>query len=189
VPLKLRPISYLVLGMVRFGATSGYAIKKAADAGTSTFWPTSLAQVYPELAKLEGGGLLVRSDDSHGARSRALYELTEAGEAALLDWLRSPREAPPRMRNEGMLRMFFADALPKQDQLKVLRRQRRRILTLKEHLFDGDLRAAARAIDEGEMRYPILLGDYGEDWLDFTHEWLGRLETKLEQELEEESSD
>lgn len=183
VPLKLRPISYLVLGMVRFGATSGYAIKKAADAGTSAFWPTSLAQVYPELARLEEAGLLNRSDDSHGARSRARYELTEQGEKALLTWLRSSREAPPQMRFEGMLRAFFADALPKQEQLEMLRRQRRQLMSIKEHMFDGDLRAAAKAIDAGEMHWPIVLGDYGEDMLDFTHEWLGRLEARLEKEI------
>lgn len=182
--MKLRTISFLILGMVRFGATSGYAIKKAADAGTSAFWPTSLAQVYPELARLEEAGLLVRSDDSHGARSRARYELTEQGEEALLAWLRSSHESsPPQLRYEGMLRSFFADALPKQDQLELLRRQRQLVRNVKEHMFDGDLRAAAKAIDAGEMSFPIVLGDYAEDMLDFTYEWLGRLEEKLEGEL------
>ena len=169
--------------MVRFGATSGYAIKKAADAGTSAFWPTSLAQIYPELARLEEAGLLIRHDDSHGARSRSSYELTDAGEEALLAWLRSPVEAPPQLRSEGMLRGFFADALPKDEQLAVLRRQRERILEVKAHLFDGDLRAAAKAIDAGEMRYPILLGDWGEAVLDFTSEWMQRLEAELEEEI------
>jgi DNA-binding PadR family transcriptional regulator len=186
--MKLRTISYLVLGMVRFGATSGYAIKKAADAGTSTFWPTSLAQVYPELARLEEAGLLTRSDDSQGARSRARYALTDKGEEALLSWLRSPREDPPTLRSEGMLRAFFADALPKQEQLEMLRRQRRQLIAVKEHLFDGDLRAAAKAIDSGEMRYPILLGDWSEDVLDFTYEWLGGLEEKLEAEIAAETN-
>lgn len=181
--MKLRPISYLVLGMVRFGATSGYAIKKAADAGTKAFWPVSLSQVYPELAKLESHGLLARHDDPQGGRSRASYELTEAGEEALLAWLRSPVEAPPQLRYEGMLRAFFADALPKEDQLALLRRQRERIRDVKKHLFDGDLRAAAKAIDAGVMRSPIMLGDWGEDVLDFTQEWLGRLEAKLEEEI------
>ena len=185
--VKLRPISYLVLGMVRFGATSGYAIKKAADAGTKAFWPTSLAQVYPELGRLEEAGLLHRSDDSQGARSRARYELTDRGEGALLAWLRSPREAPPTMRFEGMLRAFFADALPKWEQLDLLRRQRQLVLDVKAHMFDGDLRAAAKAIDAGDMRYPIMLGDWGEDVLDFTYEWLGRVEAKLEEELSAQS--
>lgn len=180
--MKLRPISYLVLGMVRFGATSGYAIKKAADAGTNAFWPTSLAQVYPELSRLEEAGMLSRDDDSHGARSRARYALTGKGEEVLLAWLRSPREAAPQVRMEGLLRMFFADALPKEEQLELLQRQRQRVLAFKEHLFDGDLRGAAKAIDAGEMRYPILLGDYGEDVLDFTYEWLGSLQARFEEE-------
>jgi PadR family transcriptional regulator, regulatory protein AphA len=181
--MQLRPVSYLVLGMVRFGATSGYAIKKAADAGTNAFWPTSLAQIYPELARLESGGLLIRHDDSQGARSRSSYELTEAGEEALLAWLRSPVEAPPQMRSEGMLRGFFADALPKEDQLAVLQRQRQRIKEVKENLYAGDLRAAAKAIDAGEMRYPIVLGTWGEGVLDFTYEWMGELEAQLEEEI------
>jgi DNA-binding PadR family transcriptional regulator len=187
--VKLRPVSYLVLGMVRFGATSGYAIKKAADASTTNIWPTSLAQVYPELAKLEGAGYLNRRDDSHGARSRAAYELTETGEETLLAWLRSPVEAPIQMRSEGMLRWFFSDALPVEDRLVVLRRQRRRLRDLKEHMYDGDLRSAAKAIDAGEMLAPILIGEYAEDMLDFTDEWLGRLEGRFEERLEDGGSD
>lgn len=53
--MKLTPPSFLTLGMIRLGARSGYAIKKAADMSTRFFWPTSLAQVYPELARLERG--------------------------------------------------------------------------------------------------------------------------------------
>ena len=53
--IKLSPTSYLMLGMVRLGVSSGYAIKKAADSSTQNFWPISLALVYPELARLEGG--------------------------------------------------------------------------------------------------------------------------------------
>jgi DNA-binding PadR family transcriptional regulator len=186
--LKLRTISYLVLGMVRFGATSGYAIKKAADAGTSSFWPTSLAQVYPELAKLEDSGYLSRRDDPQGARSRARYALTEKGEEALLAWLRSTREDPPTMRFEGMLRGFFADALPKEEQVEMIRRSRRQVLSVKKHLYDGDLRAAAKAIDTGEMRFPFLIGEWSEDMLDFTHQWLEKLETKLEAEIAAEEN-
>lgn len=182
--MKLRGVSYLVLGMVRMGANSGYAIKRAADAGTSAFWPTSLAQVYPELAKLESAGLLTRHDEAQGARSRASYELTEAGETALLSWLRSPKaEALPQLRHEGMLRAFFADALPREDQLALLRRQRQHILDAKARFFEGELRAAGKAIEEAGLRYPVLLSEWGEDVLDFTYEWLGRLEAKLEEEI------
>ncbi|HEU4393317.1 MAG TPA: PadR family transcriptional regulator [Solirubrobacterales bacterium] len=186
--LKLRPISYLVLGMVRFGATSGYAIKKAADASTAHFWPTSLAQVYPELARLHEAGLLDRSDDPHGSRSRAAYSLTEAGEEALRAWLRSPVEAKIQMRYEGMLRMFFADALSPEERLELYKRQRQKGRELKAHLFDGDLRGAAKAIDAGEMLAPILLGDFGEDMLDFIDEWVSRLIERFEAKIAEQAA-
>jgi len=106
--MKLKPPSYLMLGMVRLGVRSGYAIKKATDVSTRAFWPTSLAQVYPELARLERAGLVTRREDPHGARARAAYEITEQGEAALLAWLRSTREAPApvQFRDEGVLGLY-----------------------------------------------------------------------------------
>ena len=109
--IKLKPPAYLMLGMLRLGASSGYAIKKAADVSTRFFWPTSLAQVYPELARLEREGLVTRRDDSHGARARSAYQVTDRGDAALLAWLRSTHEAPLQLRDEGVLRLFLADAL------------------------------------------------------------------------------
>jgi DNA-binding PadR family transcriptional regulator len=77
--MKLRPPAYLMLGMLRLGARSGYAIKKATDISTRFFWPTSLAQVYPELARLEREGLVTRREDPHGARARSAYEITDEG--------------------------------------------------------------------------------------------------------------
>ena len=124
--IKLKPPAYLMLGMLRLGASSGYAIKKAADVSTRFFWPTSLAQVYPELARLEREGLVTRRDDSHGARARSAYQVTDRGDAALLAWLRSTHEAPLQFRDEGVLRLFLADALPREDQVALVRRLRGR---------------------------------------------------------------
>jgi PadR family transcriptional regulator AphA len=67
--MKLTPSAFVILGMVRLGAHSGYAIKKTADVSTGFFWPTSLAQVYPELARLVNAGLLTRSEDPQGLRA------------------------------------------------------------------------------------------------------------------------
>jgi len=182
--MKLKPISYMVLGMLRLGATSGYAIKKAADASSSAFWPVSLAQVYPELARLENGGLVTRHDDPHGARPRAAYELTEKGEAAFLAWLRSSREAPVQLRLEGLLRFFFADALPKEDQMKMAREAQKRFRSLRAHMYDKDLRGALADFEEGGIRAPILVGLMGEAMLERGEEWLGQLEALLRAELD-----
>jgi DNA-binding PadR family transcriptional regulator len=180
--VKLKPISYMVLGMLRLGATSGYAIKKAADASTRMFWPVSLAQVYPELARLDESGLVVRREDPHGARERSAYELTEKGEEALLAWLRSPHEVEMQARIEGMLRGFFIDALPKQDQIELARRTRERLRSYRDHMYDKNLRGALMDFEEGDIRGPVLLGLMVEAMLQRGEEWLVQLEALMEVE-------
>ncbi len=73
--VKLRAPSYVVLGMLRIGLKSGYAIKRGADRSTKHFWPISLAQVYPELARLEETGLITgREDPQRGTREAGLRD-------------------------------------------------------------------------------------------------------------------
>lgn len=184
--MKLKPISYMVLGMLRLGATSGYAIKKASDASTSAIWPVSLAQVYPELARLAEGGLVTRHEDPHGARERSSYELTAEGEKALLAWLRSPHEAPMQARVEGLLRFFFIDALPKQEQIEVARRAQERLAAYRKHMYDKDLRGALEDFEEGGIRGPVLAGLFGEAMLQRGEEWLAQLEALMRAELDAE---
>jgi DNA-binding PadR family transcriptional regulator len=185
--MKLKPISYMVLGMLRLGATSGYAIKKAADAGATVIWPVSLAQVYPELARLEEHGLVTRHDDPQGARTRARYELTEKGEEALLAWLRSSHEVPFQFRVEGLLRFLFADALPAEDQIKLVSRAQERLRDYRAHMYDKDLRGALMDFEEGGIRAPVLAGLFGEALLRRGEEWLVELEALMKAEIDAES--
>ncbi len=177
--MKLTPPSYLMLGMVRLGARSGYAIKKATDASTRFFWPTSLAQVYPQLASLERAGLLTRREDPNGARARSAYELTAEGRAALLAWLRSPREGETHFRDEGILRLFYADALPVEDQLELVRRLRERARRESAHMREEIVPLAETLAAEG-TRYPALVARLGADSYAFVEQWLARLEAELE---------
>lgn len=179
--MQLRPPSYLVLGMLRLGAKSGYAIKKATDISTRVFFPTSLAQVYPELARLENDGLVTRHEDPHGRRSRSAYELTGEGEEALLAWLRSERFAPTQLRDEGLLRLFLADALPLEDQIAIARRMRDRARA-SEHWMQTEVLPAARALEQAGSRHPHTMARFGADTYGFLADWLDRLVTELERE-------
>jgi DNA-binding PadR family transcriptional regulator len=170
----------MLLGMLRLGATSGYAIKKAADASTRFFWPTSLAQVYPELARLEEQGLVSRRDDSHGARARSAYAITPDGEDVLLAWLRSDREAPVQLRDEGLLRLFFADALPEEDQLTLVRRLRQRAEGVNVYMRSEGIPFAEGQEARG-AQFPALAARLGADLWEFTEEWLAKLEAELEE--------
>lgn len=178
-PPKLKPASFLMLGMVRLGARSGYAIKKAADVSTRFFWPTSLAQVYPELARLENAGLLSRRQDSYGGRDRFVYDLTEEGEHALLSWMRSSREGPTRFRDEGILRLFFADGLSREDQLALVRRLRARAREVSAHTL-AEIVPLAESLEQTGTRFPAHVARLQADTYEFTERWLARLEEELD---------
>ncbi len=176
--MKLKPASFLMLGMVRLGARSGYAIKKAADISTRYFWPTSLAQVYPELARLEQAGLLSRQPDPDGGRERFAYELTDEGEAALIAWLGSPREAEAQFRDEGILRLFFADSLPREDQISLVRRLRERAREGSTETRE-EILPLAEALEQSGTHFPALVGRLRVDTYAFVEKWLAEVEAEL----------
>jgi DNA-binding PadR family transcriptional regulator len=184
--MKLRPPSYLVLGMLRLGAKSGYAIKKATDISTRVFFPTSLAQVYPELARLESDGLVTRREDPHGRRSRSAYELTGRGQEALLAWLRSERFAPTQFRDESLLRLFFADALPHDDQVALVRRTSERARAAQRWMQTVVL-PSAQAVERAGLRHPNTVARIGADTYGFFADSLDRLASELERESNPET--
>jgi DNA-binding PadR family transcriptional regulator len=176
-----------MLGMLHLGARSGYAIKKTVDVSTKHFWPTSLAQVYPELARLQQAGLVTRREDPRGARSRSAYELTDEGQAALLAWLRSTHQVPAQGRDEGMLRLFFADALPHDDQLALIRRLRERDREGANWIQTEIMPLANAAAQRTGRRFPGIVARLSADMFDYADDWLAKLQSELEAERPEEN--
>ncbi len=176
--MKLRPPSYLVLGMLRIGLRSGYEIKRGADRSTKHFWPMSLAQVYPELARLEEGGLITGRDDPHGARARRAYEITAEGNDVLLNWLRNPHDEPPQVRDERLVRLFFADALPPEDQIELVRRLRESHEAEVTRIEEEVIPIASAAEEEGTI-FPHALARLSSDVFSTIARALGELETRL----------
>jgi DNA-binding PadR family transcriptional regulator len=176
--IKLTPTSYLVLGMVRLGISSGYRIKKAADQSTQNFWPTSLAMVYPELARLESAGLLKRRSDPHGGRARSAYTITDEGEKALSAWLRSAKVAPVQIRDEAMLRLFLADALGHEDQLELIRKLRERDGMIADQL-QNEIVPLAEALKSQGIHYVAAAARLSAGLMGYAESWLGELEEEL----------
>ncbi len=167
--------------MLRLGVRSGYAIKRATDISTKVFFPISLARVYPELAGLEEDRLVNRREDPQGARSRSAYELTDEGEAALRRWLRSERFAPTQLRDEGLLRLFFADALPVEDQVVLIRRMCDRARAA-ERWMRAEVLPAAEPVERAGIRHPATVARLGADTYAFLADWLDRRAGELERE-------
>src|SRR5918996_182781 len=117
--MELSSTAYVILGLLSKGPKSGYEIKSIVDRSTRFFWAASYGQIYPELRKLEGAGLIRGTDAPTGDRKRTVYRLTRGGEEALRAWLQAPPEVL-EMRHEGMLKVFFADALPPGERVRRL---------------------------------------------------------------------
>lgn len=112
---ELPAAAYVVLGMLRLGARSGYDIKRAVERSTRFFWTISPVQIYPSLKSLESSGLVHGRAEPRGRRPRRVYELSEEGERMLGHWLRSGESTALELRDVGMLKLFFADALEPAD--------------------------------------------------------------------------
>ena len=109
--MELSQTAYVILGLLAWSPMSGYDIKAIADKSTRFFWAISYGQIYPELRRLAEAGLVKGERESGSGRRRTVYEITGEGRRALSEWLnQEPRTF--ELRDEGMLKLFLADAAP-----------------------------------------------------------------------------
>jgi DNA-binding PadR family transcriptional regulator len=86
----------VILGTIALGRHTGYDIKSFIDRTARNFWAASYGQLYPEPRRLEDHGLVRGRPEPSGGRARTVYELTDAGTAALRRWLLSDDARPCR---------------------------------------------------------------------------------------------
>src|ERR1700744_6720384 len=98
----LTTAAYLVLGMVRLGARTGYEIKQLTAQSIRYFWTISPVQIYPSLTQLEAAGLVTGREEPHGRRPRRVFQITSARQAALREWRAPPRPLPFELRDLGL---------------------------------------------------------------------------------------
>ena len=111
--LQLTTTSFVVLGLIDYlGPSTPYDLKRAIEQSVENFWPVPHTTFYAEPARLAGAGHLSERREE-GGRRRRLYSLTDAGRQALQDWVAAEDAAPPQLRDETMLKVFFgADPEP-----------------------------------------------------------------------------
>lgn len=170
---NLSPTAYVILGLVSTQPRSGYEIKATVDRTTRFFWAASYGQIYPELKRLSEAGLVVGVDSPTGGRKRTRYEITADGERELKDWLRQPPETF-ELREEGLLKLFFAGALPRQEAVEILRSMRR----YRESLA-SQLRAMEKPKAEAEDPFPMIVLQGGIEINEWFVDWCERMEAEI----------
>ena len=178
----LSATAYVILGFVRNEPRSGYEIKAVVDNSTRFFWAASYGQIYPELKRLSEAGLVVGRDVPTGGRKRTVYEITEDGEEELRAWLRQEPETF-EMRDEGLLKLFFADALPREEAVQILRSMRERRVAVYEQL-----RAIEQLKGEIDDPFPMIVLQGGLEFSKWFAEWCERMEAKLLDSAHDERS-
>jgi DNA-binding PadR family transcriptional regulator len=163
----------VILGMLAIGKQTGYDIKQFVDKTTRNFWAASYGQIYPELKRLEDAGWIAGADAARGGRARRVYTITAPGRRALRDWLHGT-ETRIELRDESLLRLFFADGLPVEEALGLLRARREGYAGMLGYL---------RGLDDGsgdpDPPFVDLVYRWALDYCEWGIEWCTRQERRL----------
>jgi DNA-binding PadR family transcriptional regulator len=180
--MELSATAYVILGMVRKEPRSGYEIKAMVDKTTRFFWAASYGQIYPELKRLSAAGLIAGSDSPTGGRRRTVYEITADGEEELKAWLRQPPQTF-EMREEGLLKLFFAGALPPEEAVEIVRAMRANRLAANAQLLAMEKEKAGI-----EDPFPMIVLRGGIEFTQWFADWCERMEEEILASAHEERS-
>jgi PadR family transcriptional regulator, regulatory protein AphA len=106
---QLSPTSFAILGLLSIKPFTTYELAQQMDRTLSWFWPRAASMIYEEPKKLVTAALATSQVTFTGKRRSTVYEITDAGRAALRDWLDTPA-AGMRIEFEAMVKVVFADA-------------------------------------------------------------------------------
>ena len=160
--MELSHTAYVILGMLSWGPKSGYEIKSLVDHSTRFFWAASYGQIYPELRRLADAGLIGGTEKANGGRRRTEYALTATGSERLRDWLASEPEVF-ELRDEGLLKLFFASAAP-ESASETLASKRRGHLETVERFREIEASGKPRGHALMVLRYGIEMNEWMADW-------------------------
>lgn len=154
---------------------SGYEIKAMADKSARFFWAASYGQIYPELKRLTAKGLIEAEDDPHGGRNRTVHRITPAGREAMKGWIAEPGQTH-ELRDEGLLKLFFAGMLGKEEAADVIRKKRDAHVAAR-----AELEAIEPFAATAERVGPYEVLQYGLGFNKFAIEWCEEMLKRIEE--------
>jgi len=108
-------LDYAILGFLSYHPYSGYDLKKIFDTSIRHFWPADQSQIYRTLSKLtENGWAEMEKIPQDDRPDRKVYHITDAGRAALREWIAGP---PPmnEPRSAPLIQVFFSGQLTNEE--------------------------------------------------------------------------
>jgi len=171
--MEATAVTWAVLGLLAQRPRSGYDLKTSIDRTIRHFWAASYGQIYPELRRLEEAGWVTARTAPTGGRQRREYRITPAGRKALFHWLHGT-ETRIELRDESLLRLFFADVLPVDEALGLLEGRRAGYAAMRDYLL---------SLDDGsgvpDPPFVDLVYRWALDYCEWGVEWCARQERRL----------
>lgn len=113
-------LRHAALGLLAHRPSSGYDLLQVFQASLANVWPATQSQLYAELSRLAGAGLVTVS--AEGPRGRKEYAITDAGLAELRHWITDVEPSTNR-RSDMLLRVFFLGFVGQGEAQEYLRRR------------------------------------------------------------------
>lgn len=176
-------LPHLIMGVLSYGAVSGYDLNKAFQASVQHFWNTEQSQIYRALYKLSDAGWVeIERIEQEDAPDKKVYHLTEAGRAEWQRWLVTPQPLPTL--HEGWLGQLFFGAGVDLDALERLMDERIRAYQdlIKRYETEVALGAARYALHyqvEADLEYWLLTLEYGIERARFDLAWAEAAKQRL----------
>jgi DNA-binding PadR family transcriptional regulator len=103
-------LKYAVLAALLEGEASGYELAKRFDASVANFWTATPQQLYRELDRLTGEGLLdARVVEQRRRPNKRMFRITDAGRRALREFTAAPVR-PMAVRDDLLVKVQSVDA-------------------------------------------------------------------------------
>jgi DNA-binding PadR family transcriptional regulator len=117
-------LKFAILGILNAFPMTGYDLKhQAFDATVRHFWPADQSQIYRTLSRLaKDGWVTVTVEEQDDRPDRKVYGITEMGQQALTNWLKSDQTVPT-LRDPLLVQLFFGQEMPRTDLLRVVENQ------------------------------------------------------------------
>ncbi|MEV7793471.1 PadR family transcriptional regulator [Streptomyces sp. NPDC087512] len=138
-------LKYAVLAALLEGEASGYELSKVFDVSLANFWPATPQQLYRELDRLAGDGLIeARTVPQERRPTKRVFSLTQAGREQLSAFAAEPTRRPAALRDEFLIKMQAMDGVGPEE-VRALVEERRswalgklaRYERVREGLLDG----------------------------------------------------
>ncbi|MEV0439765.1 PadR family transcriptional regulator [Streptomyces spectabilis] len=143
-------LRHAVLAALLDGEFSGYQLAKGFDIGVANFWHALPQQLYAELSRLEGEGLVAgREVVQEGRPNKRLFTVTDAG-VAELERFAADTAKPSFIRDDLLVKVQAVDGVDATPVIAQLR-DRARVAEAKTEVLGALLRRLRGDLDEEDF--------------------------------------